>query len=370
MERHETYMRRALELATRGWGRVSPNPMVGAVVVSPGGAVVGEGWYEGPRGNPHAEVVALRQAGDRARGATLFCTLEPCDHHGSTPPCSDAVIASGVTRAVIGAGDPNPVVDGRGIAKLRARGVTVEVGPLAEEAHRLNEAFERHVVTGRPFVMLKSAASLDGKTAATDGTSMWITSEDARSDAQRLRAWADAVVIGARTAQLDDPALTVRDPRWVSARPPMRVLVDASGGTIPTGRMFDDAAPTLVATSERCPEMRISGWQEAGAEVVVLGTDVDAGVSIDALVEALGKRDVQGVLVEGGATLAWSFLRDGFVDRIVAYLAPRVIGGAGAPGMVAGAGFAPVERSMTLEFERIDRIGPDLRVEAHVHRDR
>jgi diaminohydroxyphosphoribosylaminopyrimidine deaminase/5-amino-6-(5-phosphoribosylamino)uracil reductase len=369
MQRHETYMQRALELATRGWGRVSPNPMVGALVVS-GEEIVGEGWYEGPRGNPHAEIVALRAAGERARGATLYCTLEPCDHHGSTPPCTDAVIAAGVARTVVGVGDPNPIVDGRGFAKLRASGIGVEVGILADEAHRLNEAFERHVTTGRPFVVLKSAASLDGKTAAADGTSRWITSEEARADGQRLRAWADAVVVGARTAQLDDPALTLRDPRWANARAPMRVLVDASGGTPPTARMFDASAPTLVATSERSGDARVRAWEEAGAEVIVLGTDVDGGVSVDALLDALGKRDAQGVLVEGGANLAWSFLRDAFVDRIVAYIAPAVIGGAGAPGVVAGAGFVPVHAALPLDFERIDRIGRDLRVEARVHRDR
>jgi diaminohydroxyphosphoribosylaminopyrimidine deaminase / 5-amino-6-(5-phosphoribosylamino)uracil reductase len=370
MQRHETYMRRALELATRGWGRASPNPMVGAIVVSSDDVVVGEGWYEGPRGNPHAEVVALRQAGDRTRGATLYCTLEPCDHHGSTPPCTDAVIAAGVTRAVIGAGDPNPAVDGRGFAKLRAAGIEVHDGVLGDEAHALNEAFERHVTTGRPYVVLKFASSLDGKTAAADGTSKWITSEAARADAQRLRAWADAVVVGARTAQLDDPELTVRDPRWVGARPPVRVLLDAAGGTPPTARMFDRAAPTLVATTARAPDAAVRGWQEAGAEVVVLEPDLAAGVSIDAVLGALGKRDVQGVLVEGGAAVAWSFLRDGFVDRIVAYLAPKLVGGAGSPGIVAGAGFAPVEAAMQVEFDRIDRVGPDLRVEAHVHRDR
>ena len=187
-------------------------------------------------------------------------------------------------------------------------------------------------------MVLKSAVSLDGKTAAADGTSRWITSEEARADAQRLRAWADAVVVGARTAQLDDPALTVRDPRWAGARAPIRVLVDASGGTPSTARMFDEAAPTLVATSERGDDARIHAWQEAGAEVVVLGTDAGGGVSIDALMDALGKRDVQGVLLEGGAGLAWSFLRDGLVDRIVAYVAPKLIAGAGAPGWSPGRG--------------------------------
>ena len=206
------HMREALSLAERGWGHVSPNPLVGALVVADDGAVVGRGWYEGPRGQPHAEVRALAEAGDRAASATLYCTLEPCDHHASTPPCTRAVIDARVRRVVVGAEDPNPLVDGRGLARLRDAGIEVLDGVLAEEAHRLNAAFERHVRTGLPFVVWKTAASLDGKTAAADGSSRWITSAEARADAHRLRAWADAVIVGAGTVLADDPALTARSP--------------------------------------------------------------------------------------------------------------------------------------------------------------
>jgi diaminohydroxyphosphoribosylaminopyrimidine deaminase/5-amino-6-(5-phosphoribosylamino)uracil reductase len=219
-------------------------------------------------------------------------------------------------------------------------------------------------------VIVKSAASLDGKTAAVDGSSKWITSEEARADAQRLRAWADAIVVGSRTVVADDPALTVRDERWADARPPLRVVVDSAGRVPETAAVFDGSAPTLVATTERVPDQRVEAWTRTGAEVLVLERDGAGSVDLGALLDALGKRDVQGVLVEGGATLAWSFVRDRLVDRVVLYVAPTILGGAVAPGVVTGGGFAPVGAGLSLEFERVERIGPDLKVEARVHRDR
>ena len=367
---HIEHMREALRLAERGLGHVSPNPMVGALVVDPGGTVRGRGWYAGPRGAPHAEVLALREAGNRARGATVYCSLEPCDHHASTPPCTDALIAAHVARVVVAAGDPNPLVDGRGLAHLRAAGIDVIDGVLAEEAHRLNAAFERHVTTGLPFVVWKIAASLDGKTAAYDGTSQWITSPEARADAQRLRAWSDAIVVGAGTVLADDPRLTVRDPGLADVRQPVRVVVDSGGRVPPGAAIFDDDAPTLIATTDRAPDASVRAWQAAGAEVLILDADPSGGVSPTALVAGLGKRDIQGVLLEGGATLAWSFLRDDAIDRVVQYIAPVIVAGAAAHGVVAGSGFAPIERARRVHYRRIDRIGPDLRVEADVHGDR
>ncbi len=361
-------MRHALEIAIRGWGRVSPNPLVGAVVLSDG-LVVGEGWHEGP-GTQHAEVMALAAAGDRANGSTVFCTLEPCDHTGRTGPCTRALIHAGVARVVIGAGDPNPVVDGAGVARLREAGVEVVSGVLEERSHRLNEAYERHVATGRPFVTLKMAASLDGKTAAIDGTSRWITGEAARADVQRLRAGADAIVVGAGTALADDPSLTVRDPAWTQARPPLRVVVDTAGRVTAQTRLFDEAAPTLVATTDLAPAERTDAWLRAGAEVLVLDRDASGGVALGGLLDALGKRDAQGVLVEGGATLAWSLVRDGLVDKVVQYVAPLIVGGATARGVVGGEGFAPISRAVGLDIASVDRVGEDLRVEAYVHRDR
>jgi diaminohydroxyphosphoribosylaminopyrimidine deaminase/5-amino-6-(5-phosphoribosylamino)uracil reductase len=361
-------MRRALELATRGWGRVSPNPLVGCVLVRDGD-VIGEGWHEGP-GTEHAEAMALRLAGDRAPGADAFVTLEPCDHHGRTPPCARALIDAGIRSVVAATRDPNPIVDGSGFRTLRAAGIAVEEGLLAEDAIRQNVAFDTHVRSGRPHVVLKMASSLDGKAAARDGSSKWITGEEARADVQRLRAWADAVVVGSGTALADDPRLTVRDPRYASARPPVRVIVDPSGRVPGDRRAFDTAAPTLVATTELAPPASRQGWVDAGADVAVVDTDEHGGVSLPALVETLGKRDIQGVLLEGGPTLAWSAIRDGVVDQLVVYLAPMLLGGHEATGWLAGSGFASLGRAARVDLVSVERLGGDLKVVADVHRDR
>lgn len=362
----EAYIERAIELAELGRGLVSPNPMVGAVVVAQG-TVVGEGIHEGP-GLPHAEVVALNQAGDRARGATLYTSLEPCDHYGRTPPCTEAIVRAGIARVVCATTDPNPIVDGRGLRTLRAAGIEVRQGVLAESAARLNEAFAKHVRTGLPFVVWKAAASLDGKVAARDGSSRWITGEAARADVHRMRAWADAIVVGAGTALADDPELTVRAPGY-RGRPPIRVLVDARGRVGTTGDLFDRQAPTIVATTELAPSEVREAWRAAGAEVLVLETDGE-GVALGSLFADLGKRDVQVVLLEGGPTLAWSAVEDRLVDRVVVYLSPSLIGGADAPTVLEGRGFAPVGRALPLAIRSVERVGEDLRVEADVHGDR
>jgi diaminohydroxyphosphoribosylaminopyrimidine deaminase / 5-amino-6-(5-phosphoribosylamino)uracil reductase len=360
------YMERALGLAGRGHGLVSPNPLVGAVVVREG-RIVGEGYHRGP-GTAHAEVAAIAAAGELARGSTLYSTLEPCDHLGHTGPCTAAIIDAGISRVVSAATDPNPVVDGRGHAKLVGAGVEVETGVLRDEAERLNEAYAKHIRTGLPFVTWKMAASLDGKVAARDGTSRWITGEAARRDVHRLRGSADAIVVGAGTALADDPSLTVRDPGY-EGRPPLRVLVDARGRVPASGDLFDDDAPTLVATTDLAPAERRHAWHDAGAEVETF--EAEGGlVPFAALAEHLGKRDAQSVLLEGGPTLAWSAIEDGAVDKIVVYLAPRLIGGDDAPTVLGGRGFAPIARALGLRIRSFDLVGEDLRVEADVHRDR
>jgi diaminohydroxyphosphoribosylaminopyrimidine deaminase/5-amino-6-(5-phosphoribosylamino)uracil reductase len=361
-------MHRALELAERGWGRVSPNPMVGAVVAT-GDEVLGEGWHEGP-GTPHAEVAALRQAGDRAQGSTLFSSLEPCNRFGLTPPCTRAILDAGVARVVVAASDPNLGPAEPGIAELRAAGIEVVPGMLTEEAERQNAAFLTHVRTGLPSVVLKMAASLDGKSAAHDGSSRWVTGEEARADVQRLRAWADAVVVGAGTAIADDPSLTVREPRLARAVPPLRVAVSASGRLPAAGRLFDGSAPILVATTDRAPDRSRAQWESAGAEVQVCETDATGGVSLAALMAGLGKRDVQGVLLEGGPTIAWSAIRDDVVDRVVFYVAPTLVGGVDARSSVGGAGFAPIAEALRLTWTSVERVGDDLRLEGDVHRHR
>jgi len=362
----EAYLERALGLAERGRGLTSPNPLVGAVVVAEG-RILGQGFHEGP-GRPHAEIVALEEAGEGARGATLYTTLEPCDHFGRTPPCTRAIARGGVARVVSAMGDPNPVVDGRGFAALEAAGIEVRTGVLAHDAMRLNEAYVKHVRTGLPFVTWKMAASLDGKVASRDGTSRWITGEAARADVHRLRAAADAIVVGAGTALVDDPSLTVRDPRY-TGRPPLRVLVDARGRVPETGDLFDASAPTMVATTSLAPRERREAWRSRGAEVVEYEPE-GGGVPLTQLLSDLGKRDIQGVLLEGGPTLAWSMVEDRAVDKVVVYLAPKLIGGQDAPGVLGGRGFAPIAQAMQLSIASIDLVGEDLRVEGHVHRDR
>jgi diaminohydroxyphosphoribosylaminopyrimidine deaminase/5-amino-6-(5-phosphoribosylamino)uracil reductase len=362
-----TWMHRALELAERGRGLVAPNPLVGAVVVRDG-RVVGEGYHRGP-GTAHAEVAALNEAGVAARGATLYTTLEPCAHFGRTPPCTSAIVDAGVVRVVASLRDPHDIVDGRGFAQLRDAGVEVTEDVCAAAAARQLQGYATQVRTGLPFVVLKMAATLDGKVAASDGSSRWITGEEARADAHRLRAESDAILVGSGTALADDPSLTVRNATREGA-PPLRVLVDARGRVEAGGHLFDGDAPTLVATTERSAATMRDAWRNAGAEVVMFPEGNGGSVSVRALVEALGKRDVQQLLIEGGPTLAWSAVREDVVDRLVLYLAPRLLGGAGAPGVLGGTGFAPLGAAAELDVVDVRTVGRDLRVEADVHRHR
>jgi len=359
------FMGRALELADKGLGLAAPNPMVGAVVVS-GGRVVGEGWHEGP-GAPHAEILALREAGDRARGATLYVTLEPCSHHGRTGPCASAVAGSGVERVVASIRDPNPQVDGRGFELLRRAGLRVDVGACRSEGEELILGFATHARTGRPHVTLKLAASLDGKIAARDGSSTWITGEDARRDAHRLRARSGAVIVGAGTAISDRPRLTVRLEGY-RGRQPLRVVADSSGRTPADGPLFDGSAPTLIATSRRVPDEVRRAWVEGGASVVVVVGD--ESVRLSDLLGHLGEEGIQEVLIEGGQTLAWSAVEEGVVDRLVLYLAPKLIGGESAPGILGGKGFGTLADAPGVDLRSVEMVGPDVKVVGDVHRDR
>lgn len=366
----ETWMRRALELAERGRGTTSPNPMVGAVLVRDG-EVVGEGFHLAP-GEPHAEVLALCAAGPRAAGVTCYVTLEPCAHHGRTPPCADALIAAGVARVVAAIEDPDPRVRGQGFELLRAAGVEVELGPGATAAEAQNAAFLLHRRKGRPRVTLKAAASLDGKVAAPDGTSQWITGEAARADAHRLRAEADAVAVGAGTALADDPRLTVRLPGW-HGRQPLRVLIDATGRTGSDGHLFDGQAPTLVATTAAAAPAALAAWAAAGAEVLVCpearAATGEAGVDLAWLAKSLGERGILELLIEGGPRLQASLWEAGLADRLVWYLAPLVIGGAGAPGLLPAAGARTLTAARAIRIDSVDRLGPDLRIVGHPQED-
>jgi diaminohydroxyphosphoribosylaminopyrimidine deaminase / 5-amino-6-(5-phosphoribosylamino)uracil reductase len=354
----EAWMARAIALAEEGRGMTSPNPMVGAVLVREG-RPVGEGFHRGA-GQPHAEALALAAAGPSAAGATCYVTLEPCAHHGRTPPCADALIAARVARVVAAVPDPDPLVDGAGLERLRSAGVAVTVGVGAASAAEQNAAYLTHRRRGRPLVTLKAAASLDGKVAAPDGSSQWITGTAARADAHRLRAEADAVAVGAGTALADDPRLTVRLPGY-AGRQPLRVLVDAAGRVGAAGHLFDRAGPTLVATTAAAPAAAIAAWQTAGAEVMYC-PEAPSGLDLHHLVRELAGRGILELLVEGGPRLAASFWAAGLADRLVWYLAPLVIGGDAAPGLLPGAGAATLAAARPLRIVSVDRLGADLRV--------
>ena len=329
----ERFMRRALELAERGRGHTAPNPIVGAVIVR-GGAVVGEGWHRA-LGEHHAEVEALARAGPAARGATLYVTLEPCAHWGRTPPCVDAILAAGIARCVVAQRDPDPRVNGRGLRRLRAAAVHVELGLLAEQAGDQLAAYRRAQATGRPRVTWKVASSLDGRIADARGRSKWITGPEARADGHRLRAASDAIVVGAGTARADDPRLTARSgvvgagaEGGAAAAQPLRVIVDSRLSLPPRLRLFSPALArgTVVACTAAAPAARERALASRGVTVWRLPA-TRLRVSLPALAERLAREGRHDVLLEGGATLGAAFVRAGLVQRIVLYTAPLVLGG-------------------------------------------
>jgi diaminohydroxyphosphoribosylaminopyrimidine deaminase / 5-amino-6-(5-phosphoribosylamino)uracil reductase len=350
---------RAVVLGERGRRTAPPNPWVGCLIVRHG-AVVGEGFHE-RAGGPHAEVEAIRAAGDRARGATAVVTLEPCAHHGRTPPCVDALVDAGVARVVVAAPDPDPEVAGRGIAALESRGVAVTVGAGAETAARSLRPYLHHRRTGRAFALLKTATSLDGRVAAADGSSQWITGPDARADGHRLRAESQAVVVGAGTALADRPRLTVRDAPPVPARPPLRVLLDAQGRVPATGPLFDpDLAPTLVVTTDAADPGTVDAWRASGAKVEVVPAAV-GGVDLTATLDLLGRHDVLQVLVEGGPTLHGALVAAGLADGLVAYVAPILLGERARP-LTAGPGADDLASAPRFRLESATPIGGDVRL--------
>ncbi|MFO0796048.1 MAG: bifunctional diaminohydroxyphosphoribosylaminopyrimidine deaminase/5-amino-6-(5-phosphoribosylamino)uracil reductase RibD [Gemmataceae bacterium] len=353
-------MRHALALAERGRGAVEPNPMVGAVVLDAGGVVVGEGWHQ-RFGGPHAEVHALAEAGERARGGTLVVTLEPCCHHGKTPPCTDAVLASGVARVVAAMADPFPKVAGGGVTQLRAAGVAVEVGVGEAEARRLNAAYLKLLATGRPWVHLKWAMSLDGKTATRAGDSQWISGPESRRRVHGLRGWVDAVVVGRGTVEADDPLLTARPP---GPRTATRVVLTASGRLPERCQLRRTAreAPVLVFTAAG-NEGWLAGWAADGAEVVALPSG-DNGLSVDAVLAELGRRRMTHVLVEGGAAVHGAFLDAGAADELHVFVAPLLVGGVAAPGATGGRGAETLAAAQRLGELTAEASGADVYLHA------
>jgi len=356
----ERMMMRALELAEKGRGMTSPNPVVGAVIAR-GDQVISEGYHERV-GGPHAEINALDSAPGGLRGATMYVTLEPCSHQGRTPPCAPRVADSGIERVVIAVRDPNPQVAGGGEALLKDHGVEVSVGLFGRFALRQNEEYLKWVRTRRPFVTLKMAMSLDGKVATRTGDSKWISSEISRADVQRARAASDAVMVGIGTVMSDNPRLNVRDLEGV--RQPLRVVVDSFART-PVGSNVADSsmAPTLLAVSENAPEESIRALEATGVELMRLD---DAGkVDLGALLELLGERGVTSLLVEGGPELARGMWQAGLVDKFVFYFAPKIVGGCEAPGPVGGTGVACMKEAGPLTIDAAFEMGPDLKVVAY-----
>ena len=326
------HMRAALALARRGLGNAWPNPAVGCVLVKDG-RVIGRGWTQ-PGGRPHAETEALRRAGAAARGATAYVTLEPCSHHGRTPPCCEALAGAGIARVVMAMRDPDPRVNGRGLAMLRGAGIAVEEGLLEAEARALNAGFFRRIQAGMPVVTLKLASTLDGRIATASGESRWITGEAARREVHALRARHDAILVGSGTVLADDPDLTCRIP-GMERVPMLRVVADARLRTPEASRLVQGAklAPVLIITAPGHPPAAQAPFIAAGADIVTVPAHAAGGLDLPSLLRALGRRGVTRVLAEGGAGLAAALLRQGLVDRLVWFHAPAVMGGDGHPAL-------------------------------------
>ncbi|MFC1967430.1 bifunctional diaminohydroxyphosphoribosylaminopyrimidine deaminase/5-amino-6-(5-phosphoribosylamino)uracil reductase RibD [Chloroflexota bacterium] len=354
-------MKLALPLARRGMGKTSPNPMVGAVIVK-GDRIIGKGYHR-RFGGDHAEVDAIKNASESVSGATMYVTLEPCCHHGKTPPCTDAIIKNKIRRVVIGTPDPNPRVNGRGMATLKKNGIEVISGVLEEECRSLNEAFFRHVTTGLPLVTVKFAQTLDGRIAAASGSSQWISSAASRRLVHKLRAVNDAVMVGIGTMLADDPELTVRHLR---GRNPIRVILDSRLSIPLEARVLGNQgnAPTIIATTNKADKAKLSRLKEAGIEVLEIPGDEHGRVDLNQLLVELGKRGISSVLAEGGAGVITALLRRNLADKIVAIVAPKILG----KGIetVGDLNISDVNRSLKLSFTRTYRRDDDLVIEAKV----
>ena len=348
-------MRLALKQARKGLGRSSPNPAVGAVIVKDG-QVVGRG-YHSKAGTPHAEVHAMAEAGENARGAAIYTTLEPCHHTGRTPPCSRGVHAAGIAKVVYGASDPNPKAGGGG-AWLKRQGVEVLSGVLKDECEEEHRFFLTSITKQRPHVLLKTAATLDGKTAAHSGHSRWITGEASRRYAHKLRNWLDSICVGSGTALADDPSLTCRIP---GGRDPLRIIIDSRLRLPVTAKVLDPEAGggCLVACAEDAPARREKALVNAGAQVLRLPRSA-GGVDLGSLLSELGRCRITSLLLEGGAGLAWGFIQAGLVDEIMYFFAPKLIGGENSPSMLGGAGYDHMSKAVKLTKPLLRRLGDDI----------
>jgi diaminohydroxyphosphoribosylaminopyrimidine deaminase/5-amino-6-(5-phosphoribosylamino)uracil reductase len=363
-ELDQWHMRRALELALEGQGFVEPNPIVGCAIVE-GAEILGEGWHR-RFGGPHAEIEALKIAGPRAAGATMVVTLEPCCHHGKTPPCTEAILAAGIRRVVVAQLDPFPEVHGGGVAALRAAGIEVQVGILEAEARRLNAPYLKLLATGRPWVIGKWAMTLDGRTATRTGSSRWISNEASRRIVHELRGRVDAIVVGRATARIDDPMLTARPP---GSRTALRVVVDSRATLASTSQLVRTArqVPVLVAAGRAALPADHRRLTEAGCEVLICEGDSHAD-RLARLLEELGRRRMTNVLVEGGGQLLGGLLDNGQIDEVHVFIAPKLVGGETARSPIEGEGFAAMNDALALESPRWSQLGCDLYLSGRIAR--
>lgn len=355
------YMRQALKLAEKGCGWTAPNPMVGAVIVKDG-RVIGEGWHE-KYGQPHAERNALASCKESPKGATIYVTLEPCCHHGKQPPCVDAILEAGISRVVVGSGDPNPLVGGKGISILREHGIEVTENVLREECDRLNEVFFHYIQTQRPFVVMKYAMTMDGKIAAYTGESKWVTGEEARNHVQQQRHRLQGIMVGAGTVLADDPSLTCR---IEGGKNPIRIICDSRLRTPLHAQVITTAkqVPTILATCCTDREKQ-QEYEAAGCQIIVV-KEKDGHVDLRQLMEKLGERNIDGILLEGGGTLNWSALESGIVQKVQTYIAPKLFGGQKAKTPVEGIGIPTPSEAFILKNSTITRLGEDFLIESEV----
>ncbi len=360
--RDHALMNEALALAARGEGTVEPNPMVGCLIVA-GGRVVGRGWHQ-RFGGPHAEVGALAEAAEAARGGTMYVTLEPCCHHGKTPPCVDAILQAGLRRVVVAMRDPFPKVDGGGLGKLRAAGVDVVLGPLAEEAESLNGPYLKRVRTGRPWVIAKWAMTLDGKLASRTGSSQWISNAESRAIVHDLRGRMDAIIVGRGTAAADDPLLTARPP---GPRIATRIVLDSQATLASDSQLARTArqAPVLVAVNPNADPANCQRLREAGCELLPLDP-AGRSISLPCLLDELGRRDFTNVLIEGGSRLLGSAFDDQLIDEVHAFVAPKLIGGSDAPSPIGGRGLEPMAAARNLDDVAIRHLDGDLYISGRI----
>lgn len=357
-------MKRALLLAEKGSGATSPNPLVGAVIIKEG-RVIGEGWHQ-RAGGPHAEVNAIKNASESVEGSTIYVNLEPCSHYGRTPPCASLLAEKKLNRVVIAMEDPNPLVAGKGIQLLRDSGIQVDVGLHRLEALKLNDIFIKYIIRKSPFVLLKAAMTLDGKTATRTGDSKWISGEESRNHVHRLRNRYSAILAGVNTVMKDDPELTTRL-EGIQGRNPLRIIIDSKGSIPVNARVLKqtDDKKTIVGTTEDMPESRKKLLEAQGAEVITLGKR-NGRVDLLQLLKELGNRGIDSVLVEGGGTVAASFLEADLVDKVAFFIAPLIIGGKAATTPVMGEGVELIRDGCRLKYKDIKTIGEDVLVEGYI----